>query len=784
MQWKLPKNLNEDIDLLETKIRAYKQKALSVEELKAFRVPLGIYEQRVSGLYMVRVRCPGGILSPFRLRAVAQIAKESGSGRLHVTTRQELQLHDIPLDKLIVTLRKLLEVDLCTKGGGGNTVRNITASWDSGISQEEAFDVTPHALELTSRLAALPNSWMLPRKFKIAFSNSPSDNAGAAVNDLGFIAEKRGDLRGFRVFVAGGMGRSPQTGSVLHDFIEETKTFEIAEAVKRLFSKYGNRRNKNISRLRFLWNRFGEEKFVALYNQEREALSCENPDLFDISGFVTNRLNGSLVTSGRPIDLNANNSENDNNFQIWKKRFCDRQPMSDLYYAVIALTLGDITADTAKRLADFLEPFGNDVLRFTLEQNVVLRNIPSFALLSLYDLVTELFPNSYHAKVISRMSACAGASTCRLGLCLSRGALEASAKELTNSSVSLDLVDDVQISFSGCSNSCGRHSIADIGFYGKVAKKDNRLYPVYGVTAGAVIKEESSTLAEKIGNIPARNVPLFLKETLAHYADNKENFSSFRKYLEDIGFDKIRIVLNSLHDIPSYDEDPKYYYDWGTDKPFSAEGRGKGECSSGLYDLIDLDLQKVSAARIELDKADTKETGNILRKILFYSAKALLITQTTFSPKDEEIPVLFIEHFIDKGLVPADTKRLVRYLENPNDNYITEHAEEIIGFADTIIGLYASLNETMQFIPNENTCVVSSTSIPILEMDLRGVKCPMNFVKTQNALFQIKKGDTLRILLDDGEPKENVVSSVQAEGHKILGKMAQKDFWEIIIRRS
>jgi len=253
ISYEIPAVLTEEIDGLEKAIQEYRSGSLNPIKFRGIRVPFGIYEQRKDDTYMVRMRCAAGVVTPLQLRRAAELSKQYGKDVLHVTTRQALQIHDVQLENAVTVIRGLLEVGLSTRGGGGNTVRNIVANVDSGIDAGEVFDVTPYALALTSALIAEHDSWTLPRKYKIAFSNSESDSAGAAFTDLGFLATMKGGWRGFRVYVAGGLGRKPQAGHLLYEFIEPEKIYAIAAGLKRLFDKHGNRKDKNNARLLFLW---------------------------------------------------------------------------------------------------------------------------------------------------------------------------------------------------------------------------------------------------------------------------------------------------------------------------------------------------------------------------------------------------------------------------------------------------------------------------------------------------------------------------------------------------
>ncbi|MDP2646574.1 MAG: nitrite/sulfite reductase, partial [Desulfobacterales bacterium] len=217
--YSIPSTLDSEIGALEAQIQKYEKKEITAKELRAWRVPFGVYEQRTKDTFMVRIRCSAGCVTPEQLKAVAQLSSRYGSDEIHVTTRQALQIHDVALKDVVEIIRQLKAIGLATRGGGGNTVRNIMASWDAGIAQDEPFDVLPYALSLTSRLISEPDSWILPRKYKISFSNTEKDNAMATFNDLGFISHIKNDVKGFRVYVAGGMGSKPQVGNLLHDFI-------------------------------------------------------------------------------------------------------------------------------------------------------------------------------------------------------------------------------------------------------------------------------------------------------------------------------------------------------------------------------------------------------------------------------------------------------------------------------------------------------------------------------------------------------------------------------------
>ncbi|UCD59051.1 MAG: nitrite/sulfite reductase, partial [Candidatus Hydrogenedentota bacterium] len=278
----VPDRAAAELEKLREMAEQFKGGELSAARFQAFRVPMGVYEQRESGTFMLRVRLPAGGTLPHQMRGLARVAKKYGNGILHVTTRQDIQVHRVPLDGIYPALVALLEVGLSTKGGGGNTVRNITACYDSGVCQKEAFDVAPYAVALTEFLLPDRLSFELPRKYKIAFSGCSMDCAGATVNDLGFIAKRRGDGLWFSVYVGGGMGAHSRVADLLEEFVPASEFYLLAEAVKRVFDRHGNRKNKRKARLRFLIEQIGFEPFRRLYEGELTKLREAPPPCPDL----------------------------------------------------------------------------------------------------------------------------------------------------------------------------------------------------------------------------------------------------------------------------------------------------------------------------------------------------------------------------------------------------------------------------------------------------------------------------------------------------------------------
>ena len=780
--YEIPDSLESEIDKLDTIIEDYRKEKITATEVKAHRVPFGVYEQRKDDTYMVRIRCTGGGITPAQLAVVADLSTRYGRDSLHITTRQEIQIHNVELGNIIKIIKELKKAGLATRGGGGNTVRNIMASWDSGISANEVFDVTPYAVELTSRLMEESDSWTLPRKYKIAFSNSPSDNAQSTFNDLGFIAQLRDGVKGFRVYVAGGMGAKPQLGKLLYDFIPADQTYLIAASVKNLFSKYGNRKNKHTARLRFLWNKLGEDTFIEYFNQELIELKNQGIKPFEVNE-IENVAPPSIPLE--PILLNSDD------YNLWRQRYVLEQKQPRLYSILLPVFLGDIPNETAKRLAEFLSDFGENVLRFTMQQNISIRNIPGEYLVNMYKTANTLSEQSDKPSFISKAIACTGANTCKLGICLPQGAIRAINEKLGKADFDLDSVENVRLNISGCPNTCGQHMLADIGFYGKVARKDQAMYPAYTIVAGAKIGYDDFRFARKVGNISARDIPDFITGLLSAYSRNKDSFSSFHEYIDSIGEEDIRKICAKYHDIPAFQNDKNYYFDWGSDSVFSLVGRGIGECSAGLFDLINVDRDRIKALRKSMDnESDVDTVADMLYQVALCSARMLLITRGAEVPTDRETFEAFHKHFIDAGLVDETYADIIEHAKKRDLTVLAKLKDRILSFADDIEQLYENMDDSLRF-PVETERSESSSSEKGSEeeienslfRDYRGVACPMNFVKVKIDLSTMAARENMRIFLDDGQPIENVPRSVEEEGHEILSQVKKDDYWEVVIRK-
>ena len=772
--YSLPANLLEEIENYGVLVADFLNQKIEPAKFKATRVPMGIYEQRKDGTFMVRIRCVGGYISPFQLKQVADIARKYGSELLHITTRQEIQIQNITLPSTVNILKELHEIKLAARGGGGNTVRNILSSVDSGIDPTEIFDVFPFAVALTNKLIAEADSWTLPRKLKIAFSNTEDDTSYAAFNDLGFIAKEINGVKGFKVFIGGSLGSKPMVSPVLFDFVQAEEIGLVADAAKKLFSRYGNRKNKHKARLRYVFFKLGKENVFNLYQQIYDELKADANNQIIIPDIKSNI----ILSAQKPTVVHSSD------FDLWRKRYVKKQKQEGLFSIIVPFVHGNITADIAYNLGEYLSQFGDDVIRFSLRQNIHLRNIPEQYLGNVYNFLSETGIKISEPLLLNTLVSCTGADTCRLGICLSKGALSSLRKELSKSNLALDELNDIKINISGCPNSCGQQAAANLGFYGVVGRKD-RMYPSYKVVAGSVQSEYDAKLAEKVGEISARDLPSFTVNLLEKYLSNKNSNKNFSSYIASEGKTDIADLCRKYSPIPDFEEDKNYYFDWGSENIFSLVGRGLGECSAGLFDLIDLDMNSIIKNKETIAQTSIKTVINEnLYDIIYSSSRMLLITKGIEPKNEEELFDAFINSFINKGLIDQKFKYLVeKAKQNPKDNLVPDK-DNIYSLSKVVIELYENMDDSLQFkTESAKPDPVELNTNLIKTKDFRGVKCPMNFVKTKIELSSLKSGELLEIFLDDGEPIENVPGSVKSEGHNILKQDRVDNYWSVLIQK-
>ncbi|MHC4254731.1 MAG: nitrite/sulfite reductase, partial [Planctomycetota bacterium] len=466
---RLPDSVKQDILNYRSQVEKYLNGQTSPIAFKAYRVPMGIYEQRVAGKYMIRIRIGAGLVLPFQLQRIAELSQKHGNGILHVTTRQDIQIHEVNIEHIPDVLEGLLEVGLSARGGGGNTVRNVTACPRSGVCPKEEFDVAPYAIATAEYLLQFKSSYNLPRKYKIVFSGCSEDCAYASVADLGFFAHNRDGEKGFAVYAGGGLGSNPAVAVKIEEFVGDDEFLQVAEAIKRLFDEHGDRANKHKARLRYVLKRFGQEEFIKMYIKKRKEIKHQSlqGNIPEVRVIVS-----SSIVEDKSVSNSQEHSPLSSNIMPEKTK--------GLFTVRVNLKLGDISADDLIKISNIAKEYSQGLVRTTQLQNLLLtlvsiENIDKL-ISALKDLSIDVFLTG------PELVACTGAATCKLGLCLSKGLATAISEKLDQDKT-VSYASTIRI--SGCPNSCGNHYIANIGFEGKAKRIKGRLMPFYEVLVGA-----------------------------------------------------------------------------------------------------------------------------------------------------------------------------------------------------------------------------------------------------------------------------------------------------------
>jgi sulfite reductase beta subunit-like hemoprotein len=565
------KTVREDIELFRTQAQASLDGQMTDDQLRPHRLRRGIYSQRQPGVQMIRTKVPGGLLTADQMRQLARVADEFAGGKGHLTTRQNMQYHFVPLAQVADLLHLLADVRLTTREACYNTVRNVTACPLAGVHPDEPFDVQPYARRLAFAFLHKELTDNLPRKFKVAFSGCPDDCIATAINDVGLRAVIRDGVRGFSMTVAGGLGPLPTEARRLHEFIPAEDVVRRVEAVIRVFNVHGNRGNKNKARLKFVLRERGfdwlrdtiEEQYQDLLRNGGIAMPDEVPESF--GGFQavpppkgTGQLLPIFQASSAP-------------FEQWRKTNVIAQKQGGHAIVTAKVEQGNLTGDQMRGLARLSEQAGDGSLRFTMNQNVVLAWVPESALQRVYGELDALGLADSGVDEIGDVLTCPGAYSCNLALTKSMGLGAALAATVRHDPD--PLVRRLRINISGCPNSCGQHWIGDFGFYGNARKIDGKEVPYYLMLLGGTQHQ----FGMAIQSLPARLAPVAVERVLAHYKSNREEGETFRAYVARNKVETFRKLTADL--AKPADLFPEIYQDWGDDIAYSL-ALGRGECAA------------------------------------------------------------------------------------------------------------------------------------------------------------------------------------------------------------
>jgi len=566
-----------DIDDFVDHLRRFETGELSSDQFKVYRLTRGTYGQRQQNVNMLRVKIPQGVLAAPQVDRLADIADEFSRGFGHVTTRQNVQFHFVPLARVADAMTKLDEVGLTMREACGGTVRNVTACPLAGVCNGAAFDVTPYGQAVTRHFLRNPICQALPRKFKIALSGCGDDCAQGAINDVAVLARVRNSERGFEIRVGGGLSTSPEDAHALEEFVPADRLLPVLEAVVRVFDRTGNRQNKSRARLKYVIRKIGMDGFRKEYDAELAKLDADGRGSIAID--VSNEVRPDAVLRLRaPVRQTAS----EDGFERFYGSNCIKQRQSG-YYAVIArLDRGDITSAQLRGVARLARQFSDGTVRLSNEQNLVFRFVPEASLTALHAELVAIGLGRFGARTIHDVTSCPGVDTCNLAVTRSRELTTAVQDALVGATgeagEAVKAAEALDIKISGCPNSCGQHHVAALGFHGTMRRVGGQTVPEYQLHLGGGIAREGATFGRQIVKLPARRVPDAVLRLLELYRKERQEGEAPLAYFRRVEADVVKKAVADLAEFDAATAKPEDWLDHGDDAPFKV-AIGQGECA-------------------------------------------------------------------------------------------------------------------------------------------------------------------------------------------------------------
>jgi sulfite reductase (NADPH) hemoprotein beta-component len=587
-----------DIDEFVDMLGKYERGEISPDAWRKFRLVRGTYGQRQDNVQMMRIKIPQGIVTAQQMRALADASAKYSRGFGHVTTRQNVQFHFVPLKNAEPMMRDLAKTGLTTREACGNSVRNITACPYAGIAHDEVFDVTPYAETMTRYFLRHPLADKLPRKFKIAFEGCPTDHALVSIHDLGWYARIVDGRRGFRLTIAGGTSIMPVSGYLLYEFLPAEQMLEVAEAIVRVYHRLGDYEHRQRNRMKFLIKALGWEKWKAHFDETLAAVRAEGgvrwpmepavapreqaPDWSPAEAPSIEAVAARALTSTRGPGIHPGTVKLEplaDTYLRWMKSNVGLQKQPGYCHVTVRLPLGDFTAGQMRVLADLAEAYGDGEMRVTIEQNVLYRWVKKESIEAFYKRLDAAGLGAPDALRLSDVVSCPGAESCKLAVTQSRGLGRVLTEHLSAHPELVDLVPSGDIKISGCPNGCGQHHIASIGFQGSVRKVAGKAIPQYFVMVGGGSTEEGGHFGKVVSKVPVNRLTAALDRLLELYKEQRIGDENLGAFFRRVSPAVASARLKDLADMLPEDIAPQDFIDLGDTTPFNPEVM-EGECAS------------------------------------------------------------------------------------------------------------------------------------------------------------------------------------------------------------
>ncbi|WP_160711848.1 nitrite reductase [Chitinophaga solisilvae] len=674
--------VERDIIELEKKIRLFREGQIPDEKFRSLRLARGVYGQRQPGVQMVRIKLPYGKMTLQQWKRIADISDEYSTGNLHLTTRQDVQIHFVSLDKTPELWSKLELDDITIREACGNTVRNITASDRAGIDPEEPFDITPYADAAFRYFLRNPVCQDMGRKIKIAFSSSDKDTAWAFMHDFGMIPKVKEvngkTVRGFKVLVGGGLGAQPFLAKTAFEFLEEDLLIPYIENVLRVFDRHGERASRHKARMKFLIQKIGMEEFERLVKEEYKAVKVKQVHV-DAAAWPSEEPPVAGVLPKYTI-------QDQQKYQAWKKTNTFEQKQSGYIAAYVKVPLGNISSVTSRQLIEALRPAVADDIRVTANQGLLLKYILPENLPYVFSALEAAGYGEPGFDSVGDITACPGTDTCNLAISSSTGISAALENVIRDEFPDLIYNRDIKIKISGCMNSCGQHGIASIGFHGSSLKSAGKVLPALQVLlGGGIIGNGEGRVADKVIKVPSRRGPDVLRTLLHNYETNSQQHELFNDYYDRQGEKYFYELLKPLTDLASLkDED---FVDWGQAAQY-ATAIGVGECAGVVIDLVATLLleaeEKLQLATEAFDKGAFADGIYNVYSSFVQGAKALLLGESVSCNTQTGVINDFDKHFVATGKFSfeKDFKTLVLQINEhePSETFARQYFEQAADF--------------------------------------------------------------------------------------------------------
>ena len=669
--------VERDILELERKIALFREGKIDEEKFRSLRLARGVYGQRQQGVQMIRIKLPYGRVNSAQLRRICKVSEEYSTGRLHITTRQDIQIHYVSLDRTPQLWAELERDDVTLREACGNTVRNVTASELAGIDPKEPFDVTPYADATFRYFLRNPVCQEMGPKSKMSFSSSDEDIALSYLHDLGFIPKVKivdgKEVRGFKVMLGGGLGSQPRHADLITEFLETDQLIPFTEAVLRIFDRHGERARRNKARMKFLVKDLGLEAFLDLVEKEKKALPFSSFPI-DAENYEQQR---TLPSPESPVL----EKEPGLDFELWKLTNVLPQKQAGYVAIGVKVPLGDFYIDQARALADLVENYANNEVRFTLRQNFLIRDVREDLAPFFYQELQKIGLGQRGYNTLGDITACPGTDTCNLGIASSTGIALELEKVILEEYPQYLQNRDLVIKISGCMNACGQHNMAHIGFQGMSMKSGKTVIPALQVLlGGGNLGDGNGRFADKVTKVPSRRGPQTLRVLLDDFEKNAGGID-FLSYYDKQGQMYFYDLLKELSDASTVTESDSV--DWGHNEAYEV-AVGVGECAGVVIDLVATllleALEKLDQGQEALEQGRWSDCIYHHYAGLINAAKALLLIEDVSTNSYANIISLFDEKFIESGKINLEgtfAEKVYQINQNdPSEDFAKAYAKQ------------------------------------------------------------------------------------------------------------